>query len=359
MSTSDILPEGRYYTAADYFSARYDALSRQMAYRARTAEEHARWQGELRARLRELIGLDTMIPCPLAPRITERVPLDGYIRERVLLQTEPGVTMTLYVLIPADLKPGERRPAAIAPHGHGLGGKLGVAGRSETPGLPERIARYNGDYGLQFVRHGLIVFCPDARGFGERREEPLQGEDKAFNCSCEVLNHMALPLGQTVTGMWTWDLMRLTDYIQTRPECDGARIGSAGLSAGAWQTLWLAALDERIRCAVVSGYFFGYKESLLAMPYHCSAHFVPGLWLLADAGDIGALVAPRALMIESGDQDPLMGASGMANVASQVEIARAAYRLLGAKDRLAHSVFPGKHQWHGGEAIPWMERWLI
>ena len=80
-----------------------------------------------------------------------------------------------------------------------------------------------------------------------------------------VLNHMAMPLGQTVTGMWTWDLMRLIDHVETRPECDASRIGCAGLSGGGLRTLWLAALDERIRCAVVSGYFYRYRESLLLL----------------------------------------------------------------------------------------------
>jgi hypothetical protein len=48
--------------------------------------------------------------------------------------------------------------------------------------------------------------------------------------SCEVLNHMAIPLRQTVIGMWIWDLMRLIDYINQKPECDANHISCAGLS---------------------------------------------------------------------------------------------------------------------------------
>ena len=82
---------------------------------------------------------------------------------------------------------------------------------------------------------------------------------------------MALGLGQTVAGMWTWDLMRLIDYIATRADCIPARVGCAGLSGGGLQTLWLSALDERVNCTVVSGNFFGFKDSLLRqIRCHCS-----------------------------------------------------------------------------------------
>jgi hypothetical protein len=85
---------------------------------------------------------------------------------------------------------------------------------------------------------------------------------------------------------------------------------------------------------------------------------VPHLYETADMGDLGALIAPRPLLIETGSRDPLNGPGGVANVTSQVRITRKAYRLLGVPGRLAHDVFEGEHLWHGTEAIPWMQRWL-
>jgi hypothetical protein len=169
---------------------------------------------------------------------------------------------------------------------------------------------------------------------------------------------MAYPLGQTVTGMWTWDLHRLIDYIQSRPDCRANQIGCAGLSGGGLQTLWATALDERIRCAVISGYLYGYKESLLDAHTNCSCNYVPHLYEYVDMGDIAALIAPRPLLVETGSKDPLNGASGLDNVYSQMDIIRAAYRLLGAESRLAHDVFEGDHRWHGVQAIPWMKQFL-
>ena len=246
----------------------------------------------------------------------------------------------------------------LAPHGHGSAGKAAVVGRADAAELVRTIAQHNYAYGVQLVRAGYIVLCPDARGFGERREPVMMADGDLLGSSCQVLNHMALPLGQTVTGMWTWDLMRLIDYVATRADCDTTRIGCAGLSGGGAQTLWLAALDERVRCAVVSGYFYGFKDSLLRLSQNCSCSYVPGLWQLADMGDIGALIAPRPLLIETGRHDPLNGERGVANVTEQIDSTRQAYALLGVEDRLAHTVFEGGHRWDGVDVLPWLARWL-
>ena len=124
------------------------------------------------------------------------------------------------------------------------------------------------------------------------------------------------------------------------------------------QTLWFAALDERVRCAVVSGYLYGYKDSLLKLCGNCSCNYVPHLWEIADMGDIAALIAPRPLLVETGTLDSLNGERGVANVTEQLAIARQAYDLLGVPEKLAHDLFEGEHMWHGERAIPWLDRWL-
>jgi len=43
MSEVQTLPDGRYYATTDYMLARYDALARQMGYRAENVGEHAIW----------------------------------------------------------------------------------------------------------------------------------------------------------------------------------------------------------------------------------------------------------------------------------------------------------------------------
>lgn len=346
------------YPAVPALLARFDRESRGMRLRAQDAAELAAWQSALRARLRAIIGIDTMRACPLDPEVDAPEQCDGYVQTRVVIAVEPDVRMPLYVLTPDDLRPELRRPVMLAPHGHASAGKAAIVGRADTPELVRTIAQHNYAYGVQLVRAGYIVLCPDARGFGERREPVVMADGDLLGSSCQVLNHMALPLGQTVTGMWTWDLMRLLDYVATRADCDASRIGCAGLSGGGAQTLWLAALDERVRCAVISGYFYGYKDSLLRLSTNCSCNYVPGLWQLADMGDIGALLAPRPLLVETGRDDRLNGERGVLNVTEQRDITRQAYALLGVEDRLAHAVFSGGHRWDGAAVLPWLARWL-
>lgn len=345
----------RFYETTDYMRARF-AATRPLGFRATSVEEWRFWRQALQATLRRLTGYENMLATPLNARVTEEVQRQGYRRQRVEIDTEPGVTMPLYMLLPDGLS--GRAPAVIAAHGHGSGGKLSPAGCTEVPGIEATVHEYNYDYGVQAARRGYVVLCPDARGFGERRESNFQRDEQVLNSSCSQLAHMGLPLGLTVAGMWAWDLSRLIDYALSRPEVAAPRLGCIGLSGGGLQTLYLAALDERVQCAVISGYFYGVRESLLDMAGNCDCNYVPHLWENADMGDLAALIAPRPLLIETGRQDPLNGASGVANVRTQYETTRRAYELLGAPDRLAHDVFEGGHRWHGTVAYEWLDRWL-
>ncbi len=347
----------KFFTTAERMLELYRVRARRSAFAARTAAEASEWAGRLRPLLSATVGLDGMAAAPLEPRVTERREEEALTVERVEIQTEPGVIMPLSALIPRRFE--LPRPAIIAPHGHLSAGKLAVVGRDDIPALAETIRKHNYAYGRALALAGFVVFCPDARGFGERREAMHQGKPEDFmHGSCREINNVAISLGLSLTGMWTWDLMRLVDYIGGRPDCVPGRVGCAGLSGGGLQTLWLAALDERIRCAAVSGYFYGYRDSLLKLNGNCSCNYVPGLWRLVDMGDVGALVAPRPLLIETGDTDDLNGERGVANAVEQVAIARRAYELLGAGDRLSHHVFHGPHRWDGTRALPWLAGWL-
>lgn len=340
-----------------YMEQRFKKVARAHGFKAKTRPAWQSWRRKTVARLAELTGYDTMQTSPLRPVVTETVQCDGYTRQRMEIQTEPGVIMPFYVLKPDGMTRSERRPAVLCPHGHGSGGKYSPAGVAVDEDVAKAIAHYNYDYGVQYVKRGLMVFCSDARGFGERQEPTIHGATKRqplTASSCQFINQMAYPLGQTVTGMWAWDLRRLIDYAQSRPDVDADRIGSAGLSGGGLQTLWASVFDDRIKAAVISGYFYGYRQSLLQKHQNCSCNYVPHLYETVDMGDLGALLAPRPVLIETGDADPLNGKDGLRNVKSQVAIARRAYQVAGVPKSLVHVVFEGEHKWHGVRAVPWM-----
>jgi len=345
----------KFYQTHEYFNERFNVVGRRMGFKAITLDEWRVWRQDMHGILYELMGLDRMVKTSLNPHVTEEVQREGYRRQRVEIDTEPGVTMPFYVLVPD--KVSRPIPGLIAAHGHVSGGKVSPAGAIEFPGVAQQVLEYNYDYGVKCAQRGYLVCCPDARGFGERRESLYEGDDCFLGRSCDQLANMAMPLGLTVAGMWTWDLMRLLDYIQTRPECQGQKMGCIGLSGGGLQTLYLSALDERVACAVDSGYFYGVKDALLNLP-NCDCNYIPHLWEYADMGDLGAMIAPRPFLIETGTQDSLNGSRGVINTVEQFEITKQAYDLLGLPGNLYHDIFEGLHRWNGIAAYPWLDRWL-
>ena len=135
-------------------------------------------------------------------------------------------------------------------------------------------------------------------------------------------------------------------------------LGCFGFRAAVIMTLYLAALDPRVRKAFVSGYLYGVGDSLLHLNGNCSCNYTPGLWRLLDMGDIASLVAPRPLLVQSCEEDHLNGVRGLKNVDEQLKIVRDAYELLGRRGGLRHEVCPGGHHLgvaHLAEDIEWLD----
>jgi hypothetical protein len=352
-----------FYDTTEHFAKRFDRIGRQLAFTGTTRKDALAWQRKLHTKLWEVLGMDTFETTRPRPKLHAREDMGSYWREDWTIHTEADVIATFYALVPKDITKGERRPAVICPHGHGSAGRFSPSGRSDIEIVAGAIKTYNYDYAVQLAKRGFVTFAMDARGFGQRRIQDKQHDKADPNLflanSCHHLMLMSYPLGQTITGMWTWDLMRLVDFIETRKECDPNRIGCAGLSGGGLQTLYLTALDKRVKAGVVSGYYYGVKDSLIRLASNCDCNCVPNLWKYADMGDIGGLIAPRGLFIETGDKDPLNGKSGsMNNVTSQVGYSRKVFKAMGCEKQLVHHIFPGEHRWCGEKAIPWLEEQL-
>lgn len=331
-----------YYETLDALIKRYENTPKQYAFRAEDIKAHKVWKEQARARLREITGLNECEACDPNPQKLETCQEDGYVREHWLITTEPGIVMPFYLLRPK--KPDGA--ALLLLHGHGGGKELMAmpvkdSGEKESD-VPRRLI-----FAEEMAKEGFLVFCPDERGSGERRERFEQGEEPARvrSNSHRELQQVAIGFGQSMVGWAMWDLMRLLDYVETLPEVDKGRIGAAGFSGGGQLTLWLTALDERISAAMTGGYFYGMKDSLVRLCGNCACNYVPYMWKTMDMGDLGALAAPRALFIENGAADPLSGFRGLENVNEQVEITRRAYKLYGAEDKLVQSVHDGGHVW--------------
>ncbi len=92
------------------------------------------------------------------------------------------------------------------------------------------------------------------------------------------------------------------------------------------------------------------------MPWNmCGSQVVYGMLGRLEHEDLGALISPRPLLIETGTEDPLFP---LAAATESVRHTRLVYAHDGAADRLEHDIFEGDHQWHGVAAVPFLNRWL-
>ena len=297
------------------------------------------WRERCRKRLLHLLGR-WPDPVPLNVEITEETGCSGYTRQRVVFDTEAFMSVPAYLLIPDQRSsPG---PAVLAVHGHGPG-KAQVCGLEHTD-MP------NADYAHQLAKRGFVVLAPDLRCFGERLDW-----NPPDHYACDINLVHAVMDGWSPLTMNLWDLGRCLDVLSEHPLVDPNRLGMVGVSYGGTVTLFLAALDERVAAAVVSGFFSSWASSHRVPWNMCGSQILPGMLGQIEHVDLGALVAPRPLLIESGRQDMLFPIE--AATKSGQQLARV-YELLGVPEALVHDAFDGDHQWHGEVAYPLLERWL-
>lgn len=89
-----------------------------------------------------------------------------------------------------------------------------------------------------------------------------------------------------------WDLGRSLDVLAAHPLVDPGRIAAAGLSYGATCTLFLAALDERVRAAVVSGYLSSWVAAHTVPRNMCGSQVLSGMLGRIEHLDLACLVSP-------------------------------------------------------------------
>lgn len=338
----------KFYSMQDYFLQLFDENKRQFGFFGNTKNELISWQKNTRIKLSEILGLDKMKKSELDSKIIEEQNFNGYTRRKVVIQTQNKVFMPMFILTPTGEK---NNIPVIALHGHASDGKNGLVGITNEL-TKDKINSFNYTYGLDLVKRGYTVFCPDLCGSGERRERKQQDDKFILQSSCNDLNNASLSLGISLLGIMIFDLIRLIDYIEELGF--DKNVACCGFSGGGLCTLWLSAIDERIKCSVVSGYFHGFRDTILENNL-CGCNFVYNVWRYIDTCDLGSLIAPRKLLVESGKDDKLNGNRGLDNVFEQVLETKKSYDLF-QSENLSHTIFDEGHKWYGS-AYNFLDDW--
>ncbi len=322
----------------------YAERSRHLALNAQTLKEFSAWQSALRGELLRRLGLAGRSPGAVAAERVQVDECDAYTEEKYWLGAGEGVQIPFYLLLPHRPPPYR---AVLVFHGHEPGAAGACLGHS-----PERQSAAGDNYAQRLARAGYLVGVVEQRGLGERLTD--QVEDASAQRSCRHLAFSYLLQGRTLLGERCWDGLCAASFLLARSDVVAGRLGCTGHSAGGATALWLAAIDERIRVLVVSGYFSSFRASILARR-HCECNYVPGVLDLIEMGELAALLAPRPLCALNGAQDelfPLAAATG------EFERVRTAYALLHASEACALAVHPGGHSYAPGPGLDWFARWL-
>jgi poly(3-hydroxybutyrate) depolymerase len=319
--------------------ARLEATSHEDPFPGYALEDLEHWRHRRRERLTELLG---RFPerVPLSAQVVETVACDAYQRDKVVFDTEDTMSVPAYLLRPYGAH--RRRPAVLALHGHG-------PGKAEICGLTATTAP-GGHYAVELAERGFVVLAPDLRCFGERWDALPPSH---YACDTNLVH--ALMAGWVPLTQNLWDLMRCIDLLQEDESVDPARIGVAGFSYGGTMSLFLAAYDQRVAAAVVSGYVSSWASSHAVPLNMCGSQVLPGMLGRLEHLDVASLIAPRPLLVETGVDDPLFSRDA---AVTTVERLRGVYSALGAPGHLLHDLFSGGHQWHGEAAYPFLVRHL-
>jgi hypothetical protein len=151
-----------------------------------------------------------------------------------------------------------------------------------------------------------------------------------------------LPVGLPLSGLQVYENMRAVDYLLTRPEVDGDRVGITGASGGGNQTMYAGAIDERLKCVVPVCSVGNYQAYLGAAC--CLCEVVPGALKFTEEGGVLAMVAPRALMVVSATRDAFQFSVGEAK--KSVAAAEPVFKLVGKPDHIRHAVFDSRHDYN-------------
>lgn len=203
---------------------------------------------------------------------------DGYTIYRMKFHILDGLEMSgLYFEMDE-----EKKPLVLVQHG-GLG----------TPELIS--AFYNGytwnynDMLERIIAHRVHAFAPQLLLWDK--------EKFAVSFERENIDTRLKRVGSSITAVELYGLMRILDYFESKDNV--SNFGMVGLSYGGFYTLFLSAIDKRIRSAI-SCSFFNTRDQITWSDW---------TWFKSaekfDDAEIACMVYPRKLCIEIGTNDNL------------------------------------------------------
>lgn len=319
-------------------------------------------------------------PVDLQSVTIEKIETDSFIREKIEFNTTPWFRVPGYFYTPKNTPLPV--PALVVLHEWGgpmLFGADRVCGDPVHPAIARHRDSVTSGRPIAdwFASHGYAVIVIDAFHFGNRAPCGLNGLPDSYdpskldeatltdydNRAREVLYYGVRELnwaGTTWAGINYGDDSRCVDYLLSRKEVDGSRIGCTGLSGGGWRTDIIAALESRIKATVTVGWM---TTGDTQQAYNLNGAIgsfclLPGVWDHIDIPDMISMAAPKACMVVSGTRDMLFPPLGQQEAEKQIS---EAYSWAG-RPELFRNFAPAKPHCYDAEiqeeALGWFDKHL-
>ena len=297
---------------------------------------------------KELIGKLPDPTMPINPRTRKILEEKEYTGYEVVLDTYPDVIAAGILLLPTDLKAGEKRPVVVCQHGL-EGVPMDTITGPGSPGYPPYKA-----FSAELAKRGFIVYAP---------QNCYRGRDLF-----RTLQRKSNPLGRSLyTYIIPQHLVTLR-WLASLPNADKDRLAFYGLSYGGKTAVRVPPMlppranDPGYCLSICSADYNEWvtKNASTDLPfsYVFTNEYEIFEWNMAHVAnyaELSLLMTPRPFMVERGHDD---GVGIDEWVAFEYAKVRRHYNKLGLGDKTEIEFFNGPHTINGQGTYDFLHRHL-
>jgi dienelactone hydrolase len=289
----------------------------------------------------EVIGRLPAPSLPANPRtrlIYDAPKFKGY---EVVLDVWPDVFAYGILLVPKDLKPGERRPVVVCQHG--------LEGRPQDVADPKVDSHFYHHFAASLADEGFVTYSP---------QNPYIGQDRF-----RIIQRMGHPLKLAVYSFIIGQHEQTLNWLAELSFVDPQRIGFYGLSYGGKTAVRVPPFLDRYALSICSGDFNEWvwkttnvltKHSYLLWGEYDMYEF--NFANVVNYAELANLMAPRPFMVERGHDDGV----GMDEwISFEYAKVRRFYDTMGLRDHTTIEFFNGPHTIHGVGTFEFLREHLM
>lgn len=357
---------------------------RRMSWRHDQFNDLEQWSAQAKARLTECLA-QPRVTLDGEVKVVNSIRYDGLLIEELEWQLSYGAPTKAYLLKPENAR--GKLPGILAFHDHGANKYFGRRKITRTSDSQHRMMAdhqqeyYEGKaWANEIAKKGYVVLVSDAFTFASRRvlladvpeynrnglsDENPEDQNNIDAYNDWASNHEHIMAKSLFCAGTCWPAVFLAedqialDILAAREEVDADRLGCAGLSGGGLRTVYMAGMDDRIKCAVCVGFMSTWNDFLLNKSFtHTWMTYTPLIANDLDFPEILGLRVPLPTLVLNDSDDFLYTLPEMEKAD---QILTEVYGKAGAPERYRASFYPGPHKFDLAmqkEAFEWFDRWL-